>query len=177
MIKKTTVFRIWTVAYTKIMSVFVKSTPAPVPKTKNIRGVSIGLAAIFVILAVAQLFTFEKFPQVFTQMWLPFADLASVRAAFIVTFEVLAVPFLLGMRLSPAMRVTSMVSGWLVVALWLMISLWINLTGSVVANSGFLGNTVKLPVGWWSVLFCLALGVLMAWASWGMWPLARKYKK
>ena len=159
------------------MSYFVQATQPPHPKTKNIRAVSLALAGVFVVMAVAQLFTFEKFPAVIEGMWLPGGGfMSSVRAALVVVFEVGAVPFLLSMRLSPAMRFVSMVSGWLAIAAWLGASVWQNVAPGVVSNSGLLGATVKLPVGWWNVLFCLALGVLAAWAAWGMWPLKKRSK-
>lgn len=162
-------------AYTASMSYFVQATAAPQPKTKNIRTVGLALAGVFVVMAVAQLFTFEELPEVIKAMWLPGGDaLAPVRAALIVVFEVGAIPFLLGMRLSPAMRIASMVLGWLAVAAWFVASVWQNFSTGVIANSGLLGASVKLPVGWWSILFCLALGVLAAWAAWGMWPFKRR---
>lgn len=166
-------------AYTTGMSFFVESTAAMKPKTKNIRPISIGLAAVFALMAVAQLFTFETFPRVLADMWLPGgADIAPVRAAVIVTLEVAALPFLLGMRLSPAMRVVSMVAGWLVVAAWFAASLWTNLSPHVIASSGLLGDTITVPVGWWSVLLCVSLGILAGWAAWGMWPFTpTKHKK
>lgn len=160
------------------MSFFVQSTVAPAPKTGNIRPVAIALAAVFIVMAVAQLFTFEKFPEVLANVWLPGGKpMAQVYAAVIVTLEVFALPFLLGMRLSPAMRVFSMVAGWLTVMFWLAVTLWENFSGDVIANSGLLGDTVSLPVGWWNILFCVALGILAAWASWGMWPLPGKRAK
>ena len=158
-------------AYTATMRWFVQATAAPRPKTKNIRTVGIALAGIFVIMAVSQLFTFEDFPEVIKAMWLPGGeDVASVRAALIVALEVGAVPFLLMMRLSPALRVVSMIAGWFAA------SIWQNCSSGVIANSGLLGATVKLPVGWWNILLCLALGVLAAWAAWGMWPLKKRSK-
>jgi hypothetical protein len=164
-------------AYTASMSVFVQATAAPRPKTKNIRTVGVALAGVFVLMAVAQLFTFEKFPETINAMWLPGGDsLSSVWAALITTLEVGAVPFLLAMRLSPLMRICSMVAGWLVIATWLIVTLLQNLGQNVVVNSGLLGATVKLPVGWWNVLFCVAIGVLAAWAAWGMWPFSKRSK-
>lgn len=157
------------------MSFFVKSTLARLPKTKNVRPISIGLAAVFVVMAVSQLFTFERFADVIVSMGVPGSgEFSSVRAAVIVTLEVAAVPFLLGMRLSLAMRVVSMVSGWLAILIWLTDSLWVNLLEVKPLNSGLLGDTVLTPVGWWSVFFCLGLGILSIWASWGMWPFATK---
>lgn len=125
------------------------------------------------IMAVAQLYSYEDFPAVLSAMWLPGGDsFAMVLAALLVVYEVFALPFLLGMRLSPAMRIISMVFGWLTVAWWLYITLWQNLSANIIANNGLLGATVPLPVGWWSVLFIAALGILSAWASWGMWPIS-----
>ena len=158
-------------AYTTGMSFFVEPTSVPKPKTKNIRPVAIGLAVVFVIMVVSQLFTFETFPVVITAMGLPGGDeMASIRAALIVTLEVAALPFLLGMWLSPAMRIVSMVAGWMVAAAWVTVSVWTNALANNVTNSGLLGDTFTLPVGWWSVLICLGLGALVAWVSWGMWP-------
>jgi len=157
------------------MSFFVKSTAASKPKTKNVQLISLGLAAVFVLMAVAQLFTFESFPEVIAATGIP--GEASVWAAVLVTLEVLALPFLLSMRLSPAMRVVSMVSGWIAIALLLKIAVWANLSSEAVSNSALLGDTVSLPVGWWNVLICLSLGVLAAWSAWGMWPLRPKHSK
>jgi hypothetical protein len=159
------------------MSVFVQATAAPKPKTKNIRTVGVALAGVFVMMVVAQLFTFEKFPEVISAMWLmPDQSLTSVKAAIIVALEVAAIPFLLAMRLSPLMRIFSMAAGWLVIAAWLIVTLCQNLSSNVIANSGLLGATVKLPVGWWDVLLCVALGILAAWAAWGMWPFPERTK-
>jgi len=156
----------------------IQASNATQPKTKNVRSVSIALAVILVVMVVAQLFTFEKFPDVIASMWLPGGDASDyIYAAIIVCLEVLALPFLLAMRLSLAMRCMSMVSGWLVVAFWLLVSLWENLTINIIGNGGFLGATVSLPVGWWSVFFGVALAILAGWASWGMWPLSRHSEK
>lgn len=162
-------------SYTASMSVFVQATQAPKPKTKNIRTVGVALAGVFVVMAVAQLFTFEDFPAVIAAMWLPGGeDIASVRAAFIVALEVGAVPFLLGMRLSPAMRVCSMVAGWLAILAWFVATIMQNLSTGVIVNSGMLGATVQLPVGWWNTLLIVAMGILAAWAAWGMWPFKKR---
>jgi hypothetical protein len=161
--------------YTTSMSIFVQATKAAQPQTKNAQTIGLVVAGVFIVMTVSQLFTFEKFPAVVANMWLPGGDQwAPVRAALIVTFEVLAVPFLLRMQLSPLMRVCSMVLGWFVIAGWLFATLWENLSGNVISNNGLLGATVHLPNGWWSVLFVIALGVLTGWASWGMWPLRHK---
>lgn len=158
--------------YTTAMSFFVRATQARVPKTDNAGKVALLLAAILIILAVVQLFSFSKFSAVIDDMWLPGVNgaMPKVLAAFIVTAEVFAVPFLLRMRLSPLMRLASMVLGWLVVAWWLYVLTWQNVTATALANNGLFGATLGLPVGWWSVCFMLGVAVLAGWASWGLWP-------
>lgn len=153
------------------MNFFVTASPAPAPKTKNVRIISLALAGILVGMVVAQLFTFEKFPDVIKEFWLPGGtDIALLLAASIVVLEVAAIPFLLSLYLSPLLRVVSMIAGWLVIALWVVLLVWQNLQPSSIANNGILGATLPLPVGWWSVMLWLAIGLLAAWSAWGMWP-------
>ncbi|MDB5186811.1 MAG: rane protein of unknown function [Candidatus Saccharibacteria bacterium] len=155
------------------MSIFVQSTPAPRPKSENVKLVSIGLAGVFVVLAVAQLYSYEDFPSVITSLGLhdgrPLSDLY---AALLVTGEVLAIPFLLSMRLSRAMRFVSMTAGWLVIIAWLKTAVIVNVTANAVTNSGVLGATIPIVPGWWMVCFFMVLALMSAWASWGMWPAA-----
>lgn len=135
-------------------------------------------AGIIAVMAVAQLFTFENFPAVIASIWLPGGEvMARVIAAFIVIAEILALPFLLSMRLSPLFRVVSMVLGWIIVLKWLFFAIWENVMLATLTNTGMFGATVPLPVGWWSVFFSLALGILIVWASWGMWPKMKRSKK
>lgn len=165
-------------AYTNDMSFFVQSTPATSPKTENVKYASIALAAVFVLLAVAQLYSFEDFPQVIASMGLEGGrPMAEVYAALLVTGEVLALPFLLGMRLSPAMRAVSMLVGWLVVLSWLKIAIFLNVTTNAVTNSGVLGATIPVPAGWWMVCLFVALALLTVWASWGLWPFGADKKR
>lgn len=174
----TTLLRFLVVAYTTGMNIFAKVTQPISPRSKDIQKLSFAFAAILIIMAVAQLFTFEKFAGVFAAMWLPGSDTAApIYAAVITVLEVMALPFLLLMSISPLMRVASMVSGWLVVAFWFSVMLWQNLTINVIGNNGLLGATVHLPVGWWSVLACIALGALAGWVSWGSWPLRENTSK
>ena len=121
-------------------------------------------------MAVAQLYKYEKFPEVFTGIGLPGGVVWSpIYAALIVTGEVLALPFLLRMSLSPAMRLVSMVAGWLVVAGWLAITITTNVAGYT-GNSGILGATLPTVSGWWTVCLFMVLGVLAGWCAWTMWP-------
>lgn len=157
------------------MKSFVQPTQAAAPKTKNVRYVSVALAGVFVLLAVAQLYSFEEYPDVIASIGLPGGrPMADITAALLVAGEVIAIPFLLSMRLSPAMRIVSMVAGWMAIAAWLKLSIFINLTTNAITNSGVLGATVPVTPGWWMTCFFVALGILMAWASWGMWPVRQQ---
>ncbi len=155
------------------MSFFVQATNAKSPKTANAAKVALLLAGILIILAIMQLFNFPKFASAIYDMWLPGVDsaLSKPLAALVVTAEVFAIPFLLRMHLSPLMRLTSMILGWLSVAWWLFALVWENVNPMSLANNGLFGGTIALPVGWWSVCFMLGVAVLVVWASWGLWPL------
>jgi len=157
------------------MSIFVKTSVPIKPITKSAPAVAILYAAIIVVFVVAQLFTFEKFIVIVENYALPGGVvLAHFLAAYLVTIEVFALPFLLRMRVSTALRVVSMICGWLVALLWLGISIWLVTSDSSVDNVGFLGDVVSLAPGWLSVFISLVLVGLGGWSSWGMWPFARK---
>lgn len=158
------------------MSFFVQSTPAPQPKTAQVRTVSQALAVVFAVMAVAQLATLPSFVAAIADFWLSISPtIERLLVALLIVGELAALPFLLRLRLSPAMRVVSMAAGWLVLAAWLALQVWINATISVVANNAVLGG-IPLPVGWYMVFGIVALGVLAAWSSWGLWPLRRRRK-
>jgi hypothetical protein len=66
-----------------------------------------------------------------------------------------------------------MISGWIVVIFWLFVQIYLNLQHSSIENSGLLGVAVPIETGWWVVFMLAGFGILLAWASWGMWPLER----
>ena len=99
---------------------------------------------------------------------------AYLLASSIVITEVLAIPYLLRMRLSLSMRIISMVMGWVVAILWSGIAIWLTLTGSQVTNVGLLGSVLALTSGWLPISLGFILGGMAAWVSWGMWPLENR---
>ena len=172
MIKITTVALspLWT--YSVSMSVISKVTASPKPKTKNVGQISLLLAGILALFAVTQLITLGAFTRLVESFWLPGSiRIAHVVVALLIMSELLSLLFLLRLRLSIAMRIISMVCGWVVVLLWLGLCMWLMLTVNAIHNVGFLGTLVDIQPGWWAILFTVALGILSAWASWGMWPL------
>jgi hypothetical protein len=157
------------------MSIFAKPTPAPTPRSKDVPRIALLFAAIILVMAVAQLFTFDKFLVLIQSFALPVtAQLSYILAALIVIFEVFSLPFLLRMPLSKAFRWVSMVSGWLVSLIWLKLTLWVVLTEQPVDTVGFLGTLVGLMPGWWAIFVSVALAILAGWASWGLWPGKRR---
>jgi hypothetical protein len=160
------------------MSIFPQTTPAPAPKTKNVEKIAIFYAVILVIMAVAQLFTFDEFLKLVTSFKFPGGIwYAHFIAEFLIVAEVFALPFLLRMPLSTTFRWFSMILGWFVALIWANITIWLVVQDSGVTNVGFLGTAVALIPGWWAIFISVALGILAAWASWGMWPHQRIAKR
>lgn len=157
------------------MSIFVKAIPAPKPRTSDAKKMAYFYAMILTIFALGQLFAFNDFLTLLDSFWLPGGmPTATFIGGVIVASEVFAIPFLIGMSLSPLMRYFSMFLSWLAPAIWLFMSLWINLTQNAITNIGFLGTKVSIIPGSWTILICVALCILSAWASWGLWPGKRK---
>ncbi|MFI5212810.1 MAG: hypothetical protein ACHQTE_02520 [Candidatus Saccharimonadales bacterium] len=144
------------------MSIFVQATDAPRYENGVVTGVSLVLAGIFAVMAVAQLFTYEDFPAALSGYWLLGGQVSvHLVAALLVTFEVFTLPFLLRMRVSPLMRLMSLAFAWLAAAVWLVLSLWVVTTTNALTNAGLLGATVRLTPGWWQVVFSVALLALV----------------
>ncbi len=153
------------------MNLFVSATSAKTPKTVESQKIAYAYAGILTILALAQLFTFNEFLTLLEAFLLPGgAPVAHLVGGLIVVSEVFALPFLLRLKVSPLMRAVSMVLGWLVPLVWLKLTLWLIFTSNPVSNIGILGTTIKLLPGWWVACISVSLGILAAWASWGLWP-------
>jgi predicted lysophospholipase L1 biosynthesis ABC-type transport system permease subunit len=160
------------------MSILPKASPALPAKSKESQQIALFYAVVLVGMAVAQLFSFEDFIKLVPAFNLPLGGLWPYAVApLLVTAEVFALPFLLRMALSPAFRVVSMGMGWIVAGGWFLVSLWIVSTSQPVDTIGFFGTTVNLMPGWWAVYLSVAMGILAAWASWGLWPIKRRASK
>lgn len=155
------------------MKFFVSPTPAPAPTSDEIKWGAWALAAVLALMALAQLFSFEKFIPLLTSLNLPGNEFtAYVGGSLLTIAEVSAIPYLLRMELSPLMRALSLISGWFAIVGWLIIQIVLNTQAHHASNNALLGASMHLPVGWWSVVVLLALGGLAAWVSRGMWPFA-----
>lgn len=160
------------------MSILPKASLALPAKSKESQQVATFYAAVLVVMAVAQLFSFEDFIKLIPTFDLPLGGLWPYAVApLLVTAEVFAIPFLLRMALSPAFRIVSMVMGWAAAAGWFLVSLWVVSTAQPVDTVGFLGTAITLMPGWWAVYLSVAMGILAAWASWGLWPVGSRGAK
>lgn len=151
------------------MKFAVASWPPP-PKTKESKQAALAYAGVLTVMVVAQLFSFEKFIPLIESFGLPDGVSGRVIAVALVVSSVLALPFLLRMKVSVAMRYLSMAAGWVVALMWVVLTVWVNISGVVVDNMGLLGASVGLLPGWWAVFVAAGMGILSAWASWGLWP-------
>ncbi len=159
------------------MNIFVKTTPAPKPKTRDVQKVAYMYSFLLIVFVLCQLYSFDTFVALLEDFMLPGGDLtARLAGAMIIISELFALPFLLGMNLSPLARIISMFLGWVVPIFWFKMAIWLMVTINAVSNIGYLGTVVQLTPGWWAVFFPIAMGALAAWASWGMWPITAKTK-
>ena len=153
------------------MTILVKAHAARAPKNKYVGYGATLYAAILVVLLVAQLFTYEDFPSIIASFWLTDSLASShLLAALIIVAELFAIPFLLRMKLSVAMRWLSTGLGWLVAGFWLFIGIWLSVTVHAVTNTGLLGSAIELAPGPWLIVKGLFLVALSAWVTWGLWP-------
>lgn len=159
------------------MHFFVKATLAPKLRSNNIFIAAMYLAGFFIIASVSQLFSFEDFPSVVGGFGLSIdQSFMPVIAALVVTLEVLAVPSLLQMKLSPAMRWLSRSSGWIVLLWWLGIGIWESSAEFTIQSSGLFGAAIGLPCGWWLVSYMVILLTLNGYVAWGTKRLHPKSK-
>jgi len=133
-------------------------------KRKNIlvREFGLALAAVYICFAVLQLITFEKLPGALA-VALPvgMAEKTHILAAILVVSEVYALPFLLGMQLSFAMRILSAVFAY-IVALVIVLIGYITFT-SPIPNTGLGGGYVPIPGGSWLFWFGIGILTLLVW--------------
>jgi hypothetical protein len=127
----------------------VVALPAPKPSSVIARNVAWAYAAVLVVMAVAQLFEFEKFLPAMDNYWLPgnhgTATLLGVIAVFT---EIFALPFLLRMTLSSLMRSFSALCGLVAPLIWFFLSIvqldYFHGTGTALVGYMF-GTVLPLP--------------------------------
>lgn len=124
---------------------------------------ALGLGFLYVGLLLAQLFTFEKFTDVTYGFGLPGGMVtAGILAVLIPLVELMALPFLISMKLDRRLRAVARACVVAVPVLWLILLLWQLVADSAAkVNSGLFGATLTTSVGSWLVVFA----ALMLWAA------------
>lgn len=159
------------------MSILVQAQPAAPPRSSTAAQIALLYAGILTIMAVAQLFTFEEFMELFFSFELPLPRLLeALFVPLLVACQVVALPFLLRMTVSPAFRWVSMAAGWVVPIAWLYVTLSISNSYPLHETVGLLGTVVSLIPGWWAVAVSVLFGLMSIWASWGLWPIGNTKK-
>jgi hypothetical protein len=139
------------------------SQPSDVIKSAGLAARAAGSvgAGLLAVAALAQLFTFEEFPAVLAGYPLPGGYASAILlAALLATVEVLAVPYLVMMRLSPLMQGMSLACGWLSCIVWSVLGL-VHITQAEISNSGLLGATIAISSGWPTVLFVIVVSLCL----------------
>ena len=154
--------------YNRAMKFFVKSRSAPKFRFKNADYMGLGLAAVFTVFSVAQLFTFEDFMVTIQGSLSPVSGiLAALAPSIIVTSGVVFLPFLLRMKLSPAFRWLSMLMGWFASAGWVILAIR---SFYMVSRFALMGDVVSISGGVPSLVAALLITLCVAVVSYGLWP-------
>lgn len=121
------------------------------------------LGVLYLGVAIAQLFTYEKFADVLKGYGLPGGQGTVVVLAVLLPLVACAsLPFLLSMRLSRRLRRIAGVAVVLTPCVWLLLAVWVNFaTNASKLNTGIFGATLDVPVGLWFIAFTL----LWLWAA------------
>lgn len=121
------------------------------------------LGVVYVFLALAQLFSFEKFASVIESYgFVGGTAMVSLVAGIIPLLEVASVPYLFSMKTSRWIRVSSRVCVILTGVLWLKLAFLTNLFPVAGSKSSLFGATLPLSNGWWMLVVgatLLAAGV------------------
>lgn len=125
----------------------IVATSAPKPRSKNARNAAWVYVAFLTVMAVGQLFAFEKFLPLMDSYLLPGGHgTGTLVAGSLVVAEIFALPFLLRMRLSPLMRQVSMYACRLVPVTWSALTVYAILKNETLVNGGILGAVIKVTL-------------------------------
>lgn len=142
-------------------------TSEPAPALRHSFGVTAGriTATILILFALIHLFRIDTFvPALESALgWSSF--LAALTAVIIILTEVLALPFLMRMRLSPLFRYISGILSVFAPLIWVLITIW---CFGLSVSTGQLGGTTHVEANWPVLL--LNIVWLMA-AYWTLWAL------
>lgn len=116
------------------------------------RGFTLGIA--YLVMLVAQLFSYEDFAEVVAGYGLPGGMVTVVfLAALIPLLGFLSLPYLFSMKLHKRWRTIGRVAVIVLPSLWLLITLATNISMSGPISIGLFGASIPTPNGWWMVMF------------------------
>jgi hypothetical protein len=115
------------------------------------------LGMVHLLLLITQLFTYEDFPAVIRTWSMPGGEPMVVFLAVILPLaELVSLPYLVSMNISPRILSLSRYATLTVGALWVIISLWLTIS-TAVAESGLFGATISIPAGLWMLGYAVFL--------------------
>jgi hypothetical protein len=156
------------------MKTVVAEEAAPA-RSEPVKITALVFAGILIVMAIGQLFSFEKFIPLIGDYMLPGGErTATIIASLIVISEVFALPFLLRMRLSPLMRWVSLSFNLAIVTIWLLLGLTVMVGNIDLSNSGLIGTKVAIPGGLIQMIVTSILTALAVLSIWGLWPRNKK---
>jgi|GEM_PF-2918229 len=121
------------------------------------------MAFVFTSMLLAQLYTFDRFPEVLASTLSLQVELASVLCGVIVLTELLALPFLLNIPLTKLMRLVSAACGFIVLGFWTYVVICTLGTSDIMHNTAIAGDTALIPSGGWLLFFLAGLATIAAW--------------
>ena len=134
-----------------------KKTTSPRKRQLSTPGARLLLSGYLLVFLLCQLFTFEKFPTLLEGIGL--GVMATATAIILVMLQLLAMPFLIGLRVPTGVKKASAVAVFGAMSL---------LTGLEIAafaaeRTVLFGATFDLPGGAWSLCLLAALWALLLW--------------
>lgn len=132
---------------------------------KNIKQIStqnaakLLLAGYVLVMLLLQLFAFEVFPELLVVAGL-ISPWSYVGAVALVVLELLALPFLIDLKLPSRLVLASKVSGLLALGL----ATAFEVLGFINGQTVIFGATFDLPSGSWALFLLAAFWVLMVWS-------------
>lgn len=165
--------------YNSLMIKLAVATPAGEPRSKDISKIGWLVAVIILFVAASQVAFLisggAQLPDPLIATLLPSGMeavdrvlVSRILSGVLVFLELQAIPFILGLKVSPALRIVSMWSGWLVALSFIVI---------VAGNALAPGTAVimllrEFPVNVDGLLVCYTVifAVLVAVISWNRWP-------
>ncbi|NCU37692.1 hypothetical protein EOL96_01340 [Candidatus Saccharibacteria bacterium] len=116
------------------------------------RGLTFGMT--YLLVGVAQLFTFEKFADITAGYGFAGGSLVAAGIAVVLPLlHISSLPFLFSMKLNRHILVASRWATIIVAALWLCIALYTNITGNTFGEAGLFGATIPVINGPWFIAF------------------------